>query len=212
MLPIILQTSSNSSKEYLQPYLKKATLTFQIVPNSKDNISISQTKKLISSFNNSYPKDKLHLFNIHNAHSLTIPAQNNLLKILEESKNNKLIILATPRPNSLLPTIVSRCQIKKDTSPKTNNAHDKPDPSLHKWGPDPGQIITLTDQIISQNPQKYLKDCLYFIRKKNNKNPSLKRTQILKALTKCIQDLKANVNPKLALDHFFFTIRTQLSP
>lgn len=48
---------------------------------------------------------------ITEAQNLTLPAQNALLKTLEEPPAHSLIILTTPNPALLLPTVVSRCQI-----------------------------------------------------------------------------------------------------
>ncbi|MBU1326720.1 hypothetical protein KKB64_01470 [Patescibacteria group bacterium] len=49
---------------------------------------------------------------IHDAHSLTIEAQQALLKTLEEPPTHSLIFLETDNTSSLLPTIISRCQLK----------------------------------------------------------------------------------------------------
>ncbi len=48
---------------------------------------------------------------INQAKKLTIPAQNALLKTLEEPPAKSLIILATAKVDFLLPTIISRCQL-----------------------------------------------------------------------------------------------------
>ncbi len=48
---------------------------------------------------------------ISSAHLLTLPAQNALLKSLEEPPANAEIYLVTSQPHLLLPTILSRCQI-----------------------------------------------------------------------------------------------------
>lgn len=48
---------------------------------------------------------------IQNAELLTIPAQNALLKVLEEPPNNTYIILLTERKEALLRTILSRCKM-----------------------------------------------------------------------------------------------------
>lgn len=47
------------------------------------------------------------------AQDLTTEAQNALLKTLEEPPGKSLIILTAPHPADLLPTVVSRCQIKR---------------------------------------------------------------------------------------------------
>jgi len=206
MLPLIIQTITKTNSK---SFLKSANVVFRISPNDKNNISISAIKSLINAFSQKYPEDKLFEFHIQKAHCLTIPAQNCLLKILEESQDNKIIILFTHSPHSLLPTILSRCQIKKQHGFCTSSG--KIIPSLNDWSDNPGKNIALSDQIISGNAQKYLTNCLTLIHKANRKNPNLKRTKILKALNICLQDLSANVNSKLTLDHFFFSIKTHLS-
>ena len=45
---------------------------------------------------------------IDEAHKLTPEAESSLLKILEEPSINSIIILVTPFPNQLMPTILSR--------------------------------------------------------------------------------------------------------
>jgi DNA polymerase-3 subunit delta' len=47
---------------------------------------------------------------INDAHLMTTEAQNALLKVLEEPNPSSILILVTANPNSLLPTIISRCQ------------------------------------------------------------------------------------------------------
>lgn len=47
---------------------------------------------------------------IDEAHAMIPPAQNSLLKTLEEPPPSSILVLVTPRPGSLLPTIRSRCQ------------------------------------------------------------------------------------------------------
>jgi DNA polymerase-3 subunit delta' len=50
------------------------------------------------------------VFIIMNAEELNDEASNALLKILEEPHANTMLILTTPQPDKLLPTIISRCQ------------------------------------------------------------------------------------------------------
>ncbi|MDO8488118.1 MAG: hypothetical protein Q7S31_02260 [bacterium] len=54
---------------------------------------------------------------IYQAHLLTIPAQNALLKTLEEPPGNSLIYLVTDMPDQLLATILSRVD-RQPSSPK----------------------------------------------------------------------------------------------
>ena len=67
------------------------------------NITTFLSKKPIASDKNTVV--------IHEAHLLTLPAQNALLKTLEEPPANSQIYLVTNFPDQLLPTILSRIQI-----------------------------------------------------------------------------------------------------
>lgn len=61
---------------------------------------------------------------ICHADEMTVQAQNALLKTLEEPPKHAVLILLTARPDSLLPTIVSRCQRIK-MSPITREEIEK---------------------------------------------------------------------------------------
>lgn len=75
-------------------------------------------------------KSKNKVVVIQQAELLTIPAQNALLKLLEEPPDNTYIILTTTDSKVLLPTIHSRCQIvtikahKKTTTLKSSEVND----------------------------------------------------------------------------------------
>jgi DNA polymerase-3 subunit delta' len=51
---------------------------------------------------------------IYNSHLLTIEAQNSILKLLEEPREDTTIILVCNNYQTLLPTIISRCQLLID--------------------------------------------------------------------------------------------------
>ncbi|HCX64347.1 MAG TPA: hypothetical protein DHN33_03955 [Eubacteriaceae bacterium] len=51
------------------------------------------------------------IYLIYNGQTMKAPAQNALLKMLEEPLNNRIIILLSTSKESLLPTILSRCQV-----------------------------------------------------------------------------------------------------
>jgi len=54
---------------------------------------------------------KRHICVIDDAHNMQEPAQNSLLKTLEEPVPGAVIILITDNPSALLPTVLSRCQL-----------------------------------------------------------------------------------------------------
>ena len=88
-----------------------------IEPPTKNNgggqIQIDQIRDLSWRLSLKPIKAQLKAAIIDESHSMTREAQNCFLKTLEEPKGNTILILITEKPNFLLPTIVSRCQIIK---------------------------------------------------------------------------------------------------
>jgi len=68
----------------------------------REMIKISNTKPILSI---------KKIFIINDADTMTIEAQNAILKLIEEPSENNLIILIVSNKNAMLPTILSRCQI-----------------------------------------------------------------------------------------------------
>ena len=76
--------------------------------NSIDLVREIQNKLLLTPL-----QSRFNTVVIHDAHNLTLPAQNALLKTLEEPPGKSVLILTTNNPELLLPTVVSRCLIKQ---------------------------------------------------------------------------------------------------
>jgi DNA polymerase-3 subunit delta' len=99
---------------------------------------------------------------IENAHLMTTPAQNALLKLLEEPSPHTKIFLITPQPNSLLPTILSRCQIIKHVllfkgeTPSASPAEGFNSPTQSQVSSLKSQISTLISQISDSSLTKRL--------------------------------------------------------
>ncbi len=83
------------------------------VPEGKKNIGIDQVREVVR-----WQGMKSHLggykvVRIKDAHKMSISAANALLKTLEEPSGDTVLILLTPNPGWLLPTIRSRCRALK---------------------------------------------------------------------------------------------------
>jgi len=77
----------------------------------KKNISVEQARELTSRLQMSSFLNSWKIAIVPEADSLSNEAANSLLKTLEEPKGKTIIILCAPSTESLLPTIVSRCQV-----------------------------------------------------------------------------------------------------
>jgi len=80
------------------------------VLNNKTKISISQVEEIISSSSYSPIEGERKLYVINRVEDLSREGANSLLKILEDPPKFVYFLLLTESPNSLLPTIISRCQ------------------------------------------------------------------------------------------------------
>lgn len=76
--------------------------------NMSDTRGIDDVRALINSSNNR-PRFKYRVYVLDEIHSLTAPAQNAFLKVLEEPPAKTIWILATTNAEKLLPTLVGRC-------------------------------------------------------------------------------------------------------
>jgi DNA polymerase III gamma/tau subunit len=96
----------------LKPQKASFTHDPDLTPLEGENsIGIDQVRELEHSLSlkpHSFPP-KIGL--VTQAEKLTIEAQNALLKVLEEPTGDSVLILAAPRKENLLPTVVSRCQL-----------------------------------------------------------------------------------------------------
>ena len=81
----------------------------------KKSIGIAQTKGGVTFLGERPLSLGFKVLIIYKAETLTVEAQNSLLKTLEEPPNYALILLVSKTENSLLPTIVSRCKKIKVT-------------------------------------------------------------------------------------------------
>ena len=96
-------------KKKLSQELSKILLDTENVENSPDYINIRrlQTDIIVK------PHNQYKIYIINQAESMTIEAQNALLKTLEEPPEYAIIILITSNKEALLDTIKSRCEIIK---------------------------------------------------------------------------------------------------
>jgi len=146
------------------------------------------------------------------AERLTIPAQNALLKILEEPPQKTMIVLSSQNSESFLETILSRCQIIRlatfsqiEIDEKVISSQLSLLKAILKAGV--GERMQIADKL-AKDKESALVFCqaqLIIWRKKLlQEKRKEKREEILKIIRqikKTFNYLQANVNPKLALEN-----------
>jgi len=165
---------------------------------------------------------KLKTAIINNAQNLTIEAQNALLKTLEEPPKNSQIILTAPNAESLLPTIISRCQIV-ELPHKSQISLTKKEFTSHF-----DFLVTVLNASIGKRLQKIeelnpakdrlkaiewieiqiitarqaLIDNLVLPKSRSEKTPAPRQLlAVIKSLQQARRYLQANVNVRLTLDN-----------
>jgi len=184
---------------------------------AEPSISIQKIKTLTKFLSQKpYQNDQKIVF-IPQADQLTLPAQNALLKTLEEPPAHSLIILVSPHQNQLLPTIISRCEIHRLI----------PDSSLDS------QFITLQKNIYSTIVSQSIGQKINFISQYSaSKIAALEFCQnqikylrfrmltknqfiflpTIKALAQTVARLNQNLNPKLVLENLILTAHNLQGP
>lgn len=184
-------------------------------------IKIKAVRELISqSSYGSYSQQK-QVFVILSAEQSSQPAQNALLKILEEPPENIQIVLTSSQPKRLLPTIHSRCKkINLSLPEKLEKAQKELDTETIKNIAQQissndfnyEQAILLAEQFQQREDASALLFALitHFHQKLSQKNQGKtntnKSTKITRHLLSAYQDLHQNLNVRLALEHTFFKI------
>ena len=139
---------------------------------------------------------------ITEAQNLTLPAQNALLKTLEEPPANSLLILTTPNPALLLPTVVSRCQVIY-LQPKENVSSKKifPNQEIYQKGAAEKIILAQEKGATLESAKSWLREQRKFWQKKASENLPEASLWLEKTLLG-EQMLKQNVSPRLVLTYF----------
>lgn len=200
--------------------------------DSEKSIGINQIRQLKNKFSLKPFQAQFKIAIFPQAEKLTVPAQNALLKTLEEPPQDYLIFLSAPSKNQLLTTIISRCHVIQ-LQEKTQISVDKESLSISLSFLESiltsslGMRISLAEETAKQGREEAIQFCqklLFALRfllfKKLNlkTTPSLKPPQnlsrlkilyILKMLSwtqKTSLYLAKNVNPKLALESLFLSL------
>jgi hypothetical protein len=134
---------------------------------------------------------------IPKANLLNPESQNTLLKNLEEPGPNNYFVLATNIPAALLPTIISRCHLIRLNQ---NTTHTTTKSLL--FPSDVPSALSMSDTLPKNKDDllSYFEDQLLVFQQLLIESPSKETTKIITKLIKTIQMVKANVEPRAAID------------
>ena len=193
----------------LQKLTQANLVDLKVLSPENNSIKIKQVRDLISWSHQppiNSPRKTAHLLS---AHCLTIPAQNALLKTLEEPPEYLDLILITPNANLLLPTIRSRCQISYFTIPlqglslypPTELKTDSPGVLACLTLPECSRYSHAQKILLAQQLGKNSSDALDRVEEWLSNSPLKYKEKLLFSR----QQLIANCNPKLVLENLFLS-------
>lgn len=142
---------------------------------------------------------------LEDASTLTIEAQNALLKILEEPPQSAILILAAPSDAKLLPTILSRCQVIRL---KTTNYELR----TTNYSADVEKLLTLgieeRFEYIEKlkNREEFLHAMIYYFHQNLRLHPKGVNLTFLKELLQAEEWAEANVNIRAILEYLMLVM------
>lgn len=134
---------------------------------------------------------------IEPADKLTFDSQNGLLKILEEPSENGLIVLGVENEESLLPTVISRCEVRILKADLKNNADFSSIETI--LGKDAGERLEQIEKI--EDRKNFLTDLLFYYRSKLPND-----VQTVRKLLEAEKWIAQNVSAKAVTDYLMLEI------
>jgi DNA polymerase III delta prime subunit len=181
---------------------EKATASPDVlIIQPETSIGIEEVRQIQNFLSRKPIQQKNNTVYILDAHLLTLPAQNALLKTLEEPPSNSQIYLVTTSPDALLPTVLSRVQIQKSSDKIVSPDSGKSTKTLELLkkfqSAKAGEKLAMLDEmaLTRESALTFLDELEHTL----HSNLQLKLNYDLILSTR--QYLKANVNVKLAMDN-----------
>ncbi len=193
----------------------------------KNTIGIDQVRLMQKKLFLKPMRGKTKALVINHAQTLTIEAQNALLKVLEEPPQDTIIILTTKKVDALIPTIISRCTVVDlgyeipTLTPEEENEYTQIITSLQTWGlgdrlkkaevltKDKQEAIIFLEKMILTGRELLLQKV------QANVDSNTQHKQRIAQLFHCLLAAKdahkilstTNVNPRLTIENMFLTLK-----
>lgn len=169
-----------------------------IIEPVKNSIGISQIRELKKYAYQKPTSENYNTVIVGSADTLTIEAQNSLLKLIEEPPEKTIIILEGENKASFLPTILSRVVVQKTNELEDSKVVNNPSQNISNL--DLEEILDVVEPKVWINNQ--IKTRYYFLI--SNLEDSKKQVTSIENLANTKKMMRANVNPKFLLASLVF--------
>lgn len=171
-----------------------------------ETLGIEQARKIKEHFSLKPYSAEGRVVVLEDASNLTIDAQNALLKTLEEPPEGSILLLGASSDVSLLPTIISRCQMEYLPARRGGpiGKAEVGEKFYHDIAKLVGQTIEERFEYIEklENREEFLKALVGYFRNKLHKDPKL--LEFTKELLRAEGWNKQNVNIRAILEYLMF--------
>src|SRR5579859_2419560 len=154
-----------------------------------------------------FPQSVFVIFQVQTA---SLPAQNALLKSLEEPPTHVQIILTTDQPDQVLPTIRSRCiltRVENNEQERENSQEISQLFSSIRTGSFTDLFAISEKYKDREAALQLLETLIQFLHNKNSSAPETTTTKYMQKLLESRSWLAKNVNTRLVLEDAFFTMK-----
>ncbi len=202
---------SGSHQSLAQKYLADFYPNYQpiFLNQTEENLPIELVRDLINQTSFARTSQEQTAYILCGAEKASLPAQNALLKILEEPPKNILLVLVATTGHQLLPTILSRCNevLLTDTKKDTTNLAEHIETTIsfcHQ--PNAFKFYQLIDLAEYWQKDEQRNKHLTFVLSQllaNQQNSGF----ALNKLRQALESWKKNGNVKLVIEDCLFTIK-----
>lgn len=213
---IVIHQEKNKRDEYLAMTINKNTISpFDILRiTGESSLGIEEIRQMQKTVFLTPVNGNKKAIILEDAQTLTLEAQNALLKILEEPPIHALFFLSTSSIDQFLPTILSRCSLVRlqenpqEITEETIAALEKDMKLL--LSASISQRLALAEKIASQKDTTsiWLKQIILYLRTKMlaNLESSISLTTTLNKLQEAYRLITTtNANARVVLEHTFLT-------
>lgn len=220
-ISILLTTlDSGTHKVLAEKYLQEKYPNHQyiFINDAEENLPINLIRNIIHTTSFARTKKESQIYVLCGIENASIPAQNALLKIIEEPPKNIGFMLVTTQGYPVLPTITSRCREVSPLEINTNDQIENKNQPTDKLKPHIQETISFCNNPQSTNYHELI-DLALVWSKSETKEKDLKISMnilmeqsqknhfALDKLREALDSWEKNGNVKLVIEHCFFVIK-----
>lgn len=198
MLPKIVAGFSEERKFFLESRLLEENFVLAI---DASETNLVEFREWIVFCQNVVDSEGKYSMVIWNADKLSVECQGVLLKPLEEKKPMTKIYLLVEKEASLLPTILSRCEIETFKSGSKKEIYWKD--LVKGWKNSPGEILDYCERFEVEELGELLNEVIKKVKEELKNEVNKKRLKVVEIALETWQDIyQTNVNKRMALESF----------